>query len=102
MCDRQISTAGFALVIPSATAAAAAHLHPVAPPPCRRQATCALVCKRWHRLVTTEPELLQEAQLSLQRSPAQESAADRLVSLLHGLRQLAPHVQRLSHRLSSG
>ena len=66
--------------------------------PCCRQATCALVCKRWHCLVTTEPELLREAELSFNRRPTEESElrALRFSSVLHGLRQLAPHVQRLS------
>lgn len=69
--------------------------------PPRSFASCARVCKRWHRLVPTEPELLQTAELSFRRSRRSlwvESDADqerRLRSLLRLLARLKPHVRRL-------
>lgn len=67
--------------------------------PPRRFASCARVCKRCHRLVTTEPALLQTAELSFRRSRRSiESNAEherRLRSLLRLLARLEPYVRRL-------
>ncbi len=59
---------------------------------------CALVCKRWHELVTTEPQLLQ----SLELQASSDSASNgRFSSLLRFLSAAAPHVRQLSLSLEA-
>jgi hypothetical protein len=69
-----------------------------------RLTACAQVCKRWHRLVTSDPGLLRAAQLSFRRNRPglplgqHETAGEMehcLRSLLRFLGQLEPHAQRL-------
>lgn len=59
-------------------------------------ATCTLVCKQWHRLVTSEPELLHEVAAAVGRH-----GIASIRSLYRFLRQVAaPHLHSLELRVT--
>lgn len=98
------------ILLPPPPPAAAAATRPAhASTTACRLASCALVCKRWHGLVTAEPRLLRSLDLELSNSSGSkrsrgDPAADaerRLRSLLRFLSAAAPHVRDLSLRLDA-